>query len=253
MVTSLGMINIIDIRTGNSTLTCQQAASFGRITACYVDIEYTWLVTGTSTGGLCLWDLRYGLLIKQWRIGDTPIAKIAGHATKGAGRWILVSVETSAAASDVECLIAVDVGSGQVVERFRIATSTRQEGNLVMPAVVEETEQPQDVIAALLNARITPEKRRPATADTEVVGSRHITAIHSLSTSLAPTAQSIGLSPVQEAGFQGQQSREEESSGGGGVIITAGEDKIVRLWNLGRASESMVISAAGKDVNKRYR
>ncbi|BGP01316.1 Other/VPS15 protein kinase [Rhodotorula toruloides ATCC 204091] len=91
--TSLSSIVVLDIRTMRAEHEFANARHFGPITALCLDRKHLWLVSGTASGVLSVWDLRFGLLLRSWNIGPRRIHQIAVHPVKGKGRWIVVAAE----------------------------------------------------------------------------------------------------------------------------------------------------------------
>lgn len=154
-------------------------------------------------------------------------------------------------------LTAIDVSTGSVVERFEVhGAGSKAEDRGKALKIREDAAAPSEVIASLLQGgdiRLDETQTLRGRDSTDVQDYRHVTAIHSLAGTGNRSAPDLALSPVQESGLEAQQEDEAETPGAGGIIITAGEDKIIRLWNLGRSADGMVVSASGKDMNKRYK
>ncbi|GAA5884630.1 hypothetical protein JCM6882_005326 [Rhodosporidiobolus microsporus] len=91
--TSLSSIVILDVRTMRALQTFSNPRHLGPVTSLCIDRKHLWLVAGTSSGVLTLWDLRFGLLLRSWSIGSRRIHQIALHPTKGKGRWIVVAAD----------------------------------------------------------------------------------------------------------------------------------------------------------------
>lgn len=98
--TTLSRLTILDLRTMQVLQTLRNPVEFGPITCLCVDRKKTWLLVGTLSGVVCLWDLRFGLRLRAWRIGPEEegemmyrVNKIAIHPSKGRGRWVLIAFE----------------------------------------------------------------------------------------------------------------------------------------------------------------
>ncbi|KAG8960407.1 Serine/threonine-protein kinase [Tulasnella sp. 419] len=101
--TTLANVVVLDLRTMRILLTMEDVRHHGSITAMCIDRKRAWLLTGTSTGVLTLWDLRFGLKLKSWKVAaastsssltSTRVHQLAVHPAKGKGRWVMVAVET---------------------------------------------------------------------------------------------------------------------------------------------------------------
>ncbi|CDW96863.1 hypothetical protein [Sporisorium scitamineum] len=138
--TTLSRLTILDLRTMQVLQTLRNPVEFGPITCLCVDRKKTWLLVGTLSGVVCLWDLRFGLRLCAWRVGPEEagtlyrVNRIAIHPSKGRGRWVLVAFEKVGdgggghkedVAEQPEVLVETwDVNRGIRVETFE----TQQEG-----------------------------------------------------------------------------------------------------------------------------
>ncbi|PWN25582.1 WD40 repeat-like protein [Jaminaea rosea] len=130
--TSQSRITILDLRTMQVLQALRNPAHLGPITCMCADKRRLWLLVGTLGGSVVLWDLRFGLLVKSWRVGPAAGAagdvKVTGcevHPSKGRGRWVLVSCEAKVAASSssseaqAHTLIETwDIDRGVLVEAY---------------------------------------------------------------------------------------------------------------------------------------
>ncbi|GAA6038901.1 hypothetical protein JCM8097_000564 [Rhodosporidiobolus ruineniae] len=151
--TALSSIVILDVRTMRSLHTFSNPRHLGPITSLCIDRKHLWLVAGTASGVLTLWDLRFGLLLRSWSIGSgsasptSPrrIHQIALHPTKGKGRWIVVTMDpddSAPASADkssrrqqqqqqpgTTVAEVWDIDQGVKVEEFRILTREQQQAS----------------------------------------------------------------------------------------------------------------------------
>ncbi|SPC61050.1 related to VPS15 - ser/thr protein kinase [Ustilago sp. UG-2017b] len=97
--TTLSRLTILDLRTMQVLQTLRNPVEYGPITCLCVDRKKAWLLVGTLTGVVCLWDLRFGLRLRAWHVGASEIGslhrvnQIAIHPSKGRGRWVLIAFE----------------------------------------------------------------------------------------------------------------------------------------------------------------
>ncbi|GAA5855478.1 hypothetical protein JCM8547_007849 [Rhodosporidiobolus lusitaniae] len=198
--TSLSSILLLDVRTMRSLQSFCNPRHFGPVTALCIDRKHLWLVAGTSTGVLTLWDLRFGLLLRSWSVGTKRVHQIALHPAKGKGRWIVVAMDPE----DPPCVDASssksrrhhqqqqpgtavaevwDIDQGTKVEEFRILSSQQQQqqnaagqplsnrtnlfsahgggDNFSSTAMKEATLDPAVAIEALLAASTAPKPAPP--------------------------------------------------------------------------------------------
>lgn len=115
LVTSRSRIVMLDLRTMQVLSNYQNPTHLGAICALCVDPKNIWLLVATIGGVMCLWDLRFHLLVKTWRL--TPlhttsqshdealetesgqdnsmirVNSLAVHPSKGRGKWVLIAYE----------------------------------------------------------------------------------------------------------------------------------------------------------------
>lgn len=254
------------IRTNELKWNAMQPIVLERITTSYVDPTQIWLVNGTSTGHLTLWDLRHGLLIKQWKIADSGITTITGHPARGNGKWIIVASETtSQAPSDARVttlMVTVDVSTGDIVERFQTSSSNsphfEASDGPIRPEPDNVVKTPAQAVATLLESHNDSHQPERTLADHESPPACSIQAVHCLKTTAEPSFSNndLYLNPIRES-FDSHRGQDQPASSlkpvGDGTIITVGQDRIVRLWNLGHPTQSFVLSGSGKDALKRYK
>lgn len=240
-------------------------SQFGSITCLAVDRKHVWLVVGTSGGMLTLWDLRFGILLRHWSVGQRRVFKVAVHPSKGKGRWVVVSLEEDAVEDDVSkrhgALVAEvwDVDEGTKVEEFRVVAPGHSQSSSRSAGVYsggdasdfsmqEATLDPAAAIEALLAAPTATAKPRarllnPATpADPFVVPSP------------APDARSrrpgvrtflVGLDYAllndHRLGSSGTLTKDSDAKRAG-YLMTGGEDRKVRFWDLDQIDKSTIVS-----------
>ncbi|EIW79923.1 WD40 repeat-like protein [Coniophora puteana RWD-64-598 SS2] len=177
--TTHARIVTLDLRSMRVLQTLQNPRHLGAITCMCVDVrKRAWVLVGTASGALALWDRRFGMLLRTWMVGrsagagakgrQSRVHGIAVHPTKGRGRWVVVGVETArdggangsgggnggGAATMIEVW---DIEAAVLVESFVTRTAA------VSPATTTTTASnegmgtaemsPAAAIAALVNAR----------------------------------------------------------------------------------------------------
>lgn len=221
------------------------------MTALCLDRKRAWLVTGTASGILTLWDLRFGLLLKTWKTavatssGPAQINQCVVHPTRGKGRWVMVTVEPPRLGREgvVTNLIEVwDIETTALVETY----ATR-----VVENTSEALEEPPDVsagnaepsaasaIAALVKAR----QSSTSSAGTPRRASSESAPAEQLSSGPVPVIRAIcvgyefgGHSTMYRATAEGH------APGGRGFMISGSEDRRLRLWDLGKVERTTVLS-----------
>ncbi|KAG8859720.1 Serine/threonine-protein kinase [Tulasnella sp. 330] len=175
---------ILDLRTMRIVHAMDDARHHGPITSLCLDRKRAWLVTGSLRGVLTLWDLRFGLRLKSWKVtaaeGASPgeavrIHQCLLHPTKGRGRWIIVAVETQTMSDAISTytpgvvLVEVwDIEKGIMVETFVTQQPLEQEDTPSSPSLLKESfkegldsrpiatsaiKTPAEAIAALVKAQ----------------------------------------------------------------------------------------------------
>ncbi|GAA5899743.1 hypothetical protein JCM5296_004211 [Sporobolomyces johnsonii] len=259
--TSLSSIVVLDIRTMRALQTFENPRHLGPITCLCVDRKHLWLVAGTATGVLTLWDLRFGLLLRSWTVGSRRIEKVAVHPSKGKGRWIVVAaegdeVEGKARRKGTTVAEVWDIDQGCKVEEFRIVSPQQAAANsaalsnrtnifagddLPSSTMHEATLDPAAAIEALLAASTAPPAKSSPRLSEASSRSPVPLVKPNIRTFLLGTDYSIQPSARPSLGNPDSvESREGKKDGG--FLLTGGEDRKLRFWDLGRAGRSAVVS-----------
>jgi phosphoinositide-3-kinase regulatory subunit 4 len=249
--------------------TMENPRHYGAITCLCIDRKRVWLVAGTATGVLTLWDLRFGMLVKSWRVGESSaetakpsrIYQIVLHPTRGKGRWVMVAFETTRqiGSSPTTSLIEVwDIEKTSLMETYatREIVAGGSSVNEQLPPPAEVTGDPTEVnpataIAALVRSRQqqsrTPLDRfpkRPAQS-----GSPGDPPLVRPSPDVRAMVVGSDLGG-HSSKFEPGSSADGRSSGGRGFMLSGSEDRKLRLWDLARVERSAVLSGAEMEVEK---
>ncbi|KII91699.1 hypothetical protein PLICRDRAFT_51832 [Plicaturopsis crispa FD-325 SS-3] len=267
--TTHSAIVVLDLRTSRILQTMENPRHFGPITCMCLDRKRSWIVVGTSTGVLTLWDRRFGLLLKSWRASVRSVGKsarihqIVVHPTKGRGRWIIVAIETSTptdSQGSATVIIEVwDIESTLLVETFVTKTASTSSS--------EPTEEPQPLAGVESEAS-------PAAAIAALVRSRQPggTAFEGFSKRTSSQGYADGILPppspdiralVVGVDFGGHSGLNRSSmadggtdpssptrSSGRGFMVTGSEDRKIRLWDIGRLERTVVLSGVESENDK---
>jgi phosphoinositide-3-kinase, regulatory subunit 4 len=252
--------------------TMENPRHYGAITCLCVDRKRAWLVAGTSTGVLTLWDLRFGMLLKSWRVGASSaettkcprIYQIVLHPTRGNGRWVMVAFETIKpitpgidTSSSTTLLEVWDIEKTSLMETYStrdiVAGGTSDDEELPQPIEVtgEPTEDnPATAIAALVRSRQqskTPLDRFPKRpAQSSSPGDAPLVR-PSVDVRTMVVGVDIG---GHSSKLEHESSTGGRSPGGRGFVISGSEDRKLRLWDLGRVERSAVLVGAETEVEK---
>ncbi len=244
-------VTIMDVRTMRVSQAMTNPRHYGPITCLCIDRKRTWLVAGTSTGVLSLWDLRFGLHLRSWHVRGTfgsrkRIHQCVIHPTKGKGRWIMVAVETPWQSADRASSSMVEVWNienGSLVETFVMRTASVQGVESMQEpqevAGVEAEASPAMAMASLvrsIEANSTGNERRD-----ERPGDGFIPPP-------APDVRAMVVGP-DFGGYPGLHRLElgdlgdlSTRSAARGFMITGSEDKKIRLWDLSKLERTSILS-----------
>ncbi|KAF8128699.1 hypothetical protein EV363DRAFT_1433081 [Boletus edulis] len=262
--TTHSVVVMLDLRTMRLLQRLENPRHFGSITCMCMDRKRTWILVGTSSGVLSLWDKRFGLLLKSWQAGRSGagrtarIHQCAVHPTKGKGRWVMVAVETWKGNPEPtpSTLIEVwDIEKTVLVETFVTRATTSASEPIPEPeeqAGVDAEERPAAAIAALVNSRY-PGGAAYANAGFSRRDRGPSQSMQRDDSLPAPSpdvrALLVGL---DFGGYSGMYRSEivdlsadvPNSNRNRGFIVSGSEDRRVRLWDLSRVERTSVLVSA---------
>ncbi len=225
--------------------------TIGPVTSLVVDPEHTWLASATSNGYICVWDLRYNLILRQWHLGS-DISTCALHPSRNRKRCIIVASKASAngETSSKILLRTVDLGSGKVLEVFGSSSNSYEKS---LPHDVSLSDSPELQASHAIEQIVSGESTTSPSNDGTISATIRCVIPIFVAEQAGGGGGHLKLSTVGE-GFQ------EEHDGSGtnakaisGLIISGSEDHMLRWWNLGKTTESTVISGLGKGGERSYR
>ncbi|KAI0050276.1 ARM repeat-containing protein [Auriscalpium vulgare] len=253
--TTHSAISILDLRTMRTLQTMEHPNHSGPITALCLDRKRTWVVTGTASGVLTLWDIRFGLLLKTWKIsaaanGRSPrIYQCVVHPNRGKGRWIMVTIEATRSTSETVPTTLVEVWDLETT--LLVATYGTRTVSKPSAAVDEPREmsggspEPSaaSAIAALVRAR-----QQGAGSGMSRRSSSEASAREPLLT--GPSLDMRAILVGHEFGGHSTTHRsagstlnaDGQSTGGRGFMVSGSEDRKLRLWDLARVDRTTVLS-----------
>ena len=261
--TTHSTICLLDLRTMRVLLTMEHPSHSGPITTMCLDRKHAWVVTGTASGVLTLWDIRFGLIIKTWKTvsattsGSSRIYQCVIHPCRGRGRWIIVAVETTGSASQnaPSVLLEIwDIESTKLVETYRTRAISKVAATLDEPQEHSGgTTEPTAAaaIAALVRARqhglVTQRIRRPSseTHSREPV----LTGPSPDIRALVVGHEFGGHSTIHRSSGSSLNS-EGHSTGGRGFMVSGSEDRKLTLWDLSKVERTAILSGAELDSEK---
>ncbi|OBZ66825.1 putative serine/threonine-protein kinase VPS15 [Grifola frondosa] len=265
--TTHSVISILDLCTMRLLQCMENPRHYGPITCICLDRKRAWVVVGTSTGVLSLWDIRFGILIKSWKVGIASKGKAARiyqcvvHPTKGKGKWIVVAMETPKAPSEqssVTLLEVWDIEKTTLVETFGTRTVPNSSEEVEEPkelAVDEAETSPAAAIAALVRSR------QESSGSLESIARRVRSSAQGASREESPSPDVRAIVVGAEFGGhtvmhrstmadQGDGKLASRLSSSRGFLICGSEDRKIRFWDLGRAERSVIWSGVESESEK---
>ena len=246
-------------------LSMEHPSHSGPITSMCLDKRRAWVVTGTATGVLTLWDIRFGLMIKTWKTataaasGSSRIHQCAVHPCRGKGRWIIVAVEAARSSSEnvPSTLMEVwDIETTKLVEMYGTRMVSKASAVLDEPQDTSGgTTEPSaaTAIATLVRARqhsigSGPQGTRRPSAEGP---SREF--IHN-GFSLDIRALVVGLefgghSTVHRSAGS-SLNLDGHSTGGRGFMVSGSADRKLTLWDVGKVERTTILSGAELENEK---
>jgi phosphoinositide-3-kinase, regulatory subunit 4 len=228
-----------------------------------LDRKRAWVVTGTASGVLTLWDIRFGLTIKTWKTvsatmsGSSRIFQCVIHPCRGRGRWIIVAVETTRSTSqnipsvfletwDIESTKLVETYGTRVISKVAVALDEPQEhsGGTTEPTAAT-------AIAALVRARqhgIGSQGIRRPSSETHVREPVLIGPSPDIRT-LVVGHEFGGHSTIHRSAGSSLNS-EGHPTGGRGFMVSGSEDRKLTLWDLSKVERTTILSGAELDSEK---
>ncbi|KAL1939405.1 hypothetical protein VTO73DRAFT_9961 [Trametes versicolor] len=265
--TTHSVITIMDLMTMRTVQRMENPRHHGPITCICLDRKRAWVICGTSTGVLSLWDIRFGVLIKSWKVGlgskgrSGRVHQCLVHPTKGKGKWVVVATETPQSASEGPShtvLEVWDIEKTTLVETFAVRTTLNPSEAVEEPkeVSVEEAEvSPAAAIAALVRARQEGGSSGSSAQRGGVVG--HDATRGDTPLSPSPDVRAVvagtefgGHTVVHRSHMAEADSKSASRSSGRGFLITGSEDCKLRFWDLGRPERSIVLSGLEADGDK---
>jgi len=263
--TTHSAICLLDLRTMRVSLSMEHPSHSGPITSLCLDRKRAWVVTGTASGVLTLWDIRFGLMIKTWKTataaagGPSRIHQCALHPSRGRGRWVIVAVEAARSPSEnaPSTLMEVwDIETTKLVEIY---------GTRMVSKASAVLDEPQDPSGGTTEPSA-------ATAIATLVRARQ----HSIGSGLQGTHRPSAEGPSRESlrnglsldiralvvglEFGGHSTvhrsagsslnLDGHSTGGRGFMVSGSADRKLTLWDIGKAERTTILSGAELENEK---
>ncbi|KAL0061663.1 Serine/threonine-protein kinase [Marasmius tenuissimus] len=257
--TTHSMITILDLRTMRVLQSMENPRHFGPVTSMCLDRKRSWILVGTSTGVLSLWDRRFGLLLKSWHVGvastgrSVRIHQCVVHPSKGRGKWVMVTVEASKKVISRSSNILVevwDIEKSILVETFvvRHAPATTSDAVVHEPhelAGVDADTSPSAAIDALVRSRQAGEEldKKSLNIPSQLM-SLPSTDVRAVTVGMEFGGHSFShRSDFADLSMDSTSSRSPWK----GFMITGSEDRKLRLWDLHKVERSTVLCGLEED------
>lgn len=274
--TSASRIIVLDLRTMQVLQALKESPQMGPITCMCSDKKRLWVLCGTLRGMLVLWDLRFGLMIRSWAVGEpalpnsrVQITNCTLHPSKGRGRWVMVSYvqHTSALTTRQTIVETWDIDRGVLVESYDVSQSKSAATNSAAPPTgaaerMQGLQSPAAAIEHLIAVRDeqkTNHRALSAEDNTNAHNSGSTQANAFVQALLVGTegysSGNLGSSSAVPDGWldagklaedrNGGADADREPRGPAGYLLTGGEDCKIRFWDLGRPEKSVSIGLLG--------
>lgn len=234
VVTSMGVIAVLDLRTMALKQRLQHPLELGPVSA--VCPTTHWIMVGTVTGALSLWDLRFGLLVKSWS-SRGGITALALHPSRGRGRWVMASLNRNPddpAGADTPLVETYDIETGKLMEEYETRTSRPQAGARAPTLGRDVLQTKSELIAELAGGR----GGLPSTASYDLA---------SVEALLVGETFSSLSQVVRDKDDAGQDKARP------GWMVTAGTDRVIRYWDVARPSEGFVVCGSQREKDVSFR
>ncbi|KAJ3515360.1 hypothetical protein NLJ89_g1813 [Agrocybe chaxingu] len=256
--TTHSVITVLDLRTMNILQTMENPRHYGPITSMCIDRKKAWILVGTSTGVLTLWDKRFGLLIRSWHAGSSAGGRsvrihqcVVHPSSKARGKWVLVALEASRRSTDRSSttLIEVwDIEKAALVETYVTRTGSPTdpipEPEEVTAADAETT--PAAAIAALVRTR----QNQTGTLDASRYPREELPQAPAPDVRALVVGSEFGAYSITQRSDFGELEPVPSRSTGRGFMITGSEDSKIRLWDLGKFDRTTVLSGLDSESEK---
>ena len=266
--TTHSVITTLDLRTMRVLQRLENPRHFGSITCICLDRKRTWVLVGTSSGVLSLWDKRFGLLLKSWRVGKSApgrmsrVHQCAIHPTRGKGHWVMVAVESWKGSSEPGPLTLIevwDIEKMAFIESYVTRTTAAASEPVPEPehhAGADAEPSAASAVTALVNSRY-PGGTAYANFSKHNRGSSQSVQQEDWLPAPSPDIRSMvvgldfgGHSGIHRSEIIDLSSDTPVSNRSRGFIVSGSEDRRIRLWDLSKLERTTVLVSPEAERDK---
>lgn len=262
------VVSTLDLCTMRVLQRLENPRHFGWITCICLDRKSTWILVGTSLGVLSLWDKRFGLLLKSWRIGKSAPGRMSRvfqccvHPTKGKGRWVMVAVESWKGNPEPgpSTLIEVwDIEKTVLVESYVTRSVTSATEPIPEPEEqvgVEVESDTASAITALVNSRYpggaayVNSSKRSRRSSQSVQGEDSLPAPSPDVRAMVVGLDFGGHSGIHRSEIVDLTADVPVSHRNRGFMVSGSEDRRIRLWDLVKVDRTTVLVSPEPEHDK---
>lgn len=230
----------------------------GSPTTLCCDPRRLWIVVGTLEGWLTLWDMRFGLLLRTWRVAGQPVREVVVHPSRGGGRFIVVASGGESSTSDDIVLETWSIEASQAVEVYKVVSSSSTPAAMgPNPPSSSSSSSPnrpssssnsslvnQDLSLAVANILAGFERHSPPPKRRDRP-SNSILSIVAVSRGGGGgnSARSQLSEDIDEDQFSPNRATAGAGAGPAGALWVGGEDRFLRRIDLQNLSKSSILGA----------
>jgi phosphoinositide-3-kinase regulatory subunit 4 len=268
--TSDSRILLLDVKTMQVSSKLSAGRYLGPFTCLALDQKKLWVVVGTAYGFLLLFDLRFGLLLKTIDTNHSSqteqrrrIANCSVHLSKGKGRWIVISAE--AMNSSQAALEVWDLGTGQLVEQFRLEQAVKlghsrqnSQASLAPGLSVSMASSTVELSAAAAIEKLLlatsdqaqPQPHLAASQESEAIGT-FVLGLDYAQSHLSSSRRLASQPNPSSAPFSSGELVAHPSDHSS-YMLTGGQDLKLRFWDLDNIEKSLLISTPDESKSASY-
>lgn len=223
----------------NCSFNFQNPLHHGTVTCFCVDRSRSWIAVGVSRGIIDIWSIRYQVRLKAWGFqAGTPIHKITMHPVRGNGRCICVVGGASATNDEVSVW---DVERTICREVFR--TNSEPGSASTIERKYEPVMVDDEPVETLLSRFATDPVQLLERSEISI--SKGLRTMCILAPELLVDFEQGNFMPDYDGAPSGGATRTTSryrAAIANSFMITAGADRNLRYWSLGKLDSSYIVS-----------